>query len=366
MKNFKSLLIALLLVLTVMVTAKSVQADNEKNESIKIMFTGDILMHDSMMESVEYEDGYKFEELFKYIKDEFKGNDINISNIESTIRLDRPVAGYPCFNAPIEILSTLKKMGVDYLINSHNHILDTGYDGMISTLNHMKEAGLKSLGVSEPDEERRIIYEKGKIKVGISAFTYGVNGRTDYGNYINYLTEENVKKELNRLDKFGCNYKIIYLHIGTEYVREVESYQKKLIDKIMKYGADAVICSHVHVARKSEVKYHGNKVKYINYGMGNFISNQNDTYTDIGSMTKLEIGFMNGQPYLKKGESIPIYRLRYGEKDRIYRTVRISNVSKFKNFIGDEEYKIIQDEYQRIKLTYVYKKDTTKKIQAYK
>ncbi|WBW96830.1 CapA family protein [Oceanirhabdus sp. W0125-5] len=354
-RNIYVLIVALSLI-NIFYNSKVVQAiNNEINQSIividkklqqeeelSIMFTGDILMHDSMMESVKENGEYKFDDLFKEIKGEFEGNDINISNIESGINEERPVSGYPCFNAPKGILDTMKNLKVKVLINSHNHILDTGYQGLTNTLKKLEESGIKTLGAGYPENKKSIVLNKGKIKAGVMAYTYGVNGGNKYKDYINYIDKENIKKEIKHLKGVGCNYLIVYLHIGTEYKLEIETYQKELIDFIINQGVDAVVCSHPHVPRKSEIIKIDNKAVYVNYGMGNFISNQNYKYTDIGTISKIKIGYSEGKTFLKSASSIPVYRLRYEEEKKIYRAILVRDLDKFKEHIYTEDIKIIK------------------------
>ncbi len=360
------LLIAILIFVNIFYTSKVVQASIEEinqnimeinkqvqeDESVSIMFTGDILMHSSMVESVRENDKYNFDDLFKEIKGEFENNDINITNIESSVNEERPISGYPSFNAPKSIIETLKKLKVTAVINSHNHILDTGFQGLTNTLKNLEESGIKSLGVGFPQNKKSIVFEKGKIKVGIMAYTYGVNGVNNYKDYINYIDKEKISEEIKYLKGIGCNYLIVYLHIGTEYQLEIDLYQKNLIDFIINEGGDAIICSHAHVPRKSEIIQTNNKVVYVNYGMGNFISNQNDKYTDIGTITKINIGYNEGKTFLKSASSIPVYRLRYGDKKKIYREILIKDLDEFKHFIYPKEIEIIKKMANEIALQY--------------
>jgi hypothetical protein len=69
--------------------------------------------------------------------------------------------------------------------------------------------------------------------------------------------------------------------------------------------------------------------------MGNFISNQNDKYTDMGSMVSMTIEKNAYSTSIKTAEVIPVYRLRYIDNGKtIYKTVPEYEISKFKNILS--------------------------------
>jgi len=178
---------------------------------------------------------------------------------------------------------------------------------------------------------------------------------------INYIDENKIKKDISSI-RPKCDFLIVYLHIGTEYVRSVEGFQGSLVKNVAKMGADAILCSHPHVARKTEMLYEGGKAVLVNYSMGNFISNQNDKYTDIGTMESITIEKKGDVTKLKTAETIPVYRLRYsGNGKTIYKTVPCSNINKFKNIVTQGTIAYINQVSQELAFKYA-----APKVQLYK
>lgn len=332
---------------------EKVIAYKESKNNMSIVFSGDMLMHTKLVDSIKISNQYRFERLFKDIEKEFDDIDFHIANVETTINHSKGVSGYPAFNSPEEILEALKDIKVNALIGSHNHILDTGFDGMKSTLKALEESGISKIGVGMPNEDKSLSLEKDKIKAGILAYTYGTNLGQAHGDYINYIDKEKIKKDIDALKSNEHNFIIVYLHMGTEYVRDVEKDQQELIDYIVDLGADAIICSHAHVPRKSEIINKNGKDVYVNYGMGNFISNQNDPYTNIGTISKLIIKEDNGAVYLDSAESIPVYRLRYGEEENmVYKAILVENLGLYDDVVGENEIEFIKKVAQDLNLEY--------------
>lgn len=326
----------------------------EKPSHTSITFTGDILMHMPMVSSVNKDNRYDFDNLFTEVKDKMTSTDFVVADMETTINPKCNLSGYPAFNSPVTILDTLKKLKVNALINAHNHILDTGLDGVKSTLKYDKEYGIQSIGAGLPEDNKYAIFEKDNIKIGVLGYTYSTNFGNKDDEYINYIDKDKIKKDMDLLknDK-KCDFIIVYYHIGTEYVRNIEKDQQDIVNYTANLGADAILCSHPHVPKKSEIIKANGKDVYVNYAMGNFISNQNDKYTDMGTLVQLNIEKKDNKAYLSSGQSYPIYRLRYNNNNKtIYKTVPIENIDKYNNILSKEAISYIKDTAKEIEFTY--------------
>ncbi|MDP4092342.1 MAG: CapA family protein [Bacillota bacterium] len=326
----------------------------ENNQKVVFTFTGDILMHTSLVNSFGKNGSYDFSPMFTDISDELDSTDFLVTNIESTVNPKRQISGYPAFNCPVDIFATLKNHKVNALIQAHNHILDTGLDGVISTVSLTEKNGIKNIGAGTPGSIKYAIFEKHGVKAGILGYTYSTNVGNLYGDYINYIDRLKIKKDMDTLkNKEACNYLIVYLHIGTEYVRTVEPEQQDIVDYITGLGADAVICSHPHVAKKSEILNKNNKQVFIDYSMGNLISDQVYNYTDIGSIVKLGLLRSEKGVLLDSAETIPVYRLKYSSSGRmVFKAVPVKSIDKYSTVISKDKMSYIKKTAGEIQLSY--------------
>ncbi|NLZ49084.1 MAG: CapA family protein [Clostridiales bacterium] len=302
---------------------------------LSIIAAGDILFHMPQVRSAQENGTYNFKPMFSEVKPYIESNDIAIANFETTVNPKKKYSGYPCFNTPEQSLEALKDTGFDVLLNDHNHSLDTGLEGLVSTNNYIKKYGFELLGSGEPNEDKFVILEKNGIKVAMLSYTYGTNMGIQYEDRINYIDEDKIKTDITYV-KPKCDYLIVFLHIGTEYVRKVENFQQKLVNYVADLGAYAILCSHPHVARKTEMLKVGEREVLVNYSLGNFISNQNDKYTDIGSMQLIKLEKANNITRLKSTETMPVYRLRYKDNGKtIYKVVPSKDMEKFSAIVGE-------------------------------
>ena len=175
----------------------------KKNPNVKtarVVANGDILCHDALYYTAKKGDGsYDFNQFFEYVKPWIEEADLAIGDFEGTISDKHPLAGYPLFNAPIEIADTIKDLGYDVVDLAHNHILDSGLYGVEYTAKAFKDRGLDVVGIhvdKKRSEDRVLIKEVNGIKIAILAYSYGYNGmdanltREERNNYLADLDEE--------------------------------------------------------------------------------------------------------------------------------------------------------------------------------
>ena len=249
----------------------------------RIMAHGDLLYHDLLYMSAKQEEGsYNFSENFTYVKPWIEQADLAIADFEGTISPDFPLAGYPLFNAPAEVVSAIKDTGYDMVDLAHNHILDSQLSGLISTSKAFTDAEIGTVGVY-PEGNRGTaplqIRKVNGIKVAILAYAYGFNGMEgnlsaeEQASYLSDFNLEKMQAEIEQAEK-EADITIVMPQTGVEYQLEPTEEQQTLYRQMVDWGADLVFGGHPHVAEPSEIVEKDGQRKLIIYSMGNFISNQ--------------------------------------------------------------------------------------------
>ena len=285
-------------------------AGSEQETSARIMANGDLLYHDIVYISAKKADGtYDFHENFEYVKPWLKQADLVIGDFEGTVNKDHYLAGYPLFNAPVEVMDAIKDAGYQVLDLAHNHILDSQIEGVVSTADAIEKAGMTPVGVytHEPrDKAPIVIKEVNGIKVAILAYSYGFNGieqnisKEDYNRYLSDLDEDKMKAEIERAEK-EADITVIMPQMGVEYQIEPTEEQKKLYHKMIDWGADIIFGGHPHVVEPAETVEKDGDKKLIIYSMGNFISNQRiETMQDVETAKWTERGVLMDVTIKKK------------------------------------------------------------------
>lgn len=298
-------------------TAKEAKKKSKENE-LDLVMAGDVLLHLRLAYwSENGKGGYDFNPIFKLIKPIIKKADLAIVNQETILGgKELGVSGYPIFNGPYELGDAIANAGFDVVLQSNNHSLDRGKQGIYNCLNFWKKyPKIKTVGIntSEAQKKKLCIYKKNGIKVAILNYTYGTNGiplPKDMPYAVNYLVKDEVINDIKRAEK-EADFTIVCPHWGTEYYRGITDYQKTWSKIFVENGVDLVLGAHPHVIEPIKYvtdKKTGHKM-LVYYSLGNFV---NSTMSDgrvgdryVGGIAKVK---------LKRGADNKVRIVKYGVK----------------------------------------------------
>lgn len=323
-------------------------AENKKGnegDTIKISSLGNIIFHDKQLQGGKTESGYDFSESFKYVKEKVKDADLGIAVLETTLQGNGNYTGFPVFNSPDEVLTSLKDIGINMINYGTNHIWDGGIDALTRTMEVTKEQGIDITGVRESiNEPRYEIKEINGQKIGMISYVFEtgiVNGQST----INSIPiSESSKGLLNtfsydKLDEFyadlqenmdsmkssGANFVMVGIHWGEEYINKPNNFQIQMAKKLNEMGVDIVLGNHPHVIQPYEIMNNGEgKKTFVIYGQGNNLSNQcaeeldGDARTEDGYIVNFELGVDNKKLGIKKYEVVPLWMYRELRNDGLY------------------------------------------------
>ncbi|MDR1068793.1 MAG: CapA family protein [Clostridiales Family XIII bacterium] len=312
---------------------------------------GDVMMHTPQIKNMYGADGaIDLSLYFEYIKEDVAAADLALCNIETTFGGTLKGGGPALiFSGPDELASAIAGAGFDVGITANNHMLDSGYDGLLRTIKTIKGAGLQVAGSREsPDEPNYLITEVKGIKVAVVAWTYESgkagddNNRLLNGNPIpaqakplmnSYVAgsgdEADISRSVEAARADGAQIVICYFHWGNEYQREPHPSQRQTAQIAADAGADIIFASHPHVLQTMETIGGPNgKQVPVYWSMGNYISNQrqetlNNHYTEQGIIAKIGVDFNTGTNAATNFTMsyMPLWVDRYNSGNRVIYTV---------------------------------------------
>jgi poly-gamma-glutamate synthesis protein (capsule biosynthesis protein) len=267
--------------------------------SATICFVGDLMCHSTQFNYAKVNaDSFDFTDVYSEVKKYLSEPDLTIGNLETVIAgKETRYSGYPYFNAPDDFVFALKDAGFDLLITANNHALDQGWDGVKKTVEVINEYKIHRTGtfISQEDRDSIRIFDVNSIKIAVLAYSENTNGLPipkgkDF--VISLIDEELIKNDIIKAREKNVDIVVVHLHYGLEYIREPNDYQKEVVQKVIKLGADIIIGGHPHVIQPFDY-YKTNNTKldpgFIAYSMGNFISNQRWRYSDAGVILNIQI-----------------------------------------------------------------------------
>jgi len=341
-------------------------ADSEQNsmtgrtETITLTAAGDCLMHGPEIRSGLQEDGsYRFDTFFADVAGLIREGDYSSTDLEAALAgPESGYTGYPMFNSPDEIANTFKQAGFDLVVTANNHSLDRGYSGGIRTLKVLRQAGLQTLGTYRNRSEANtfLIKDIRGVKVGYLAYTYSTNGipvPAEHGEYVNLLEKDKILADIKAL-RPQVDVLILILHWGVEYQPRPGQDQIFMAREFIEAGADAILGSHPHVVQTMEVVRVKGKPKFVIYGMGNFISNQQGLERNCGIVLKLRFkkDFDQKQTRLVEVSYTPTFSHPYNDHGRVhYRVIPIEKtINKIQKgtdlFMNSDDLPVLQEALQ--------------------
>ena len=276
----------------------------KKPKTLTLTVVGDIMAHRPLVQSGYNPQTrqYNFSQVFTPVGQYLVG-DIVLGNLETPIAGDeKGFLGYPMFNAPLAYLQALRSSGFTHLNVANNHSLDQRFTGLQKTVKNISEYGMTPLGFRESPEQYQIesVTTDTGMRVGMFAGSYGFNGfqlPTDQQyTVMNYSEHELLETETeinNRKNEFDVL--VAYLHIGDEYQRTANTLQKSIAQRLCDDGVRIIIMSHPHVLQPLEyLSGTTGQSCLVAYSMGNFISNQQQPYTDLGGILQVSVDEHDG------------------------------------------------------------------------
>ena len=264
-------------------------------EEAEVLFVGDAMQHGPQINAARRAGGtYDYSECFAAIKPYIESADYAVVNFEATLG-GSPYSGYPQFSAPEQYATALTDAGFDFFLLANNHILDRRDKGLHRTITTLDSMRIPHAGIYHDKAQRdtvvpAIVDVKG-MKMAILNYTYGTNGISVQGPaVVDYIKRDKIAADIKAARDAGADLIAACMHWGVEYQLSPNREQTDLANYLVDQGVDLVIGSHPHVVQPMEMRTRADGSKaLVVYSLGNFISNQNDTNSRGGAMTRVKL-----------------------------------------------------------------------------
>lgn len=147
---------------------------------------------------------------------------------------------------------------------ANNHVMQHGADAYHAMCQYFESQHIAYAG---SDDKRTYQFVHQGKNIGIMVFCMRPENFSKSPVYWYMPEYTEVKRELQGLAK--CDYKIVYVHWGNEFINYPYIDQKQFAHFLIDEGADLIVGMHPHVLQGFEHYKHG----YIFYSLGNFVFN---------------------------------------------------------------------------------------------
>jgi hypothetical protein len=315
-----------------------------KNESFSLAFVGDVIAHERLRQREDKtHEGYQvvWSEVQKYLD----RADLRYANLEGPVAPNLGgVSGFPRFNYPEKLITSLKAGRFDVVSVANNHALDRYAKGVRQTIANLNKYKLSYTGTITDQKAletgKETWWHLSKVNgkyVAWLACTEMTNGNHDKENQVLYCFKdiEKVKQAIQELKKMKDVAAIVLLpHWGEEEEYEIDGYRKRWAHIMLNLGASAIVGSHPHVVQKIESYVTEDKrPTVIAYSLGNFVSNQHWSWTKTSMLLYLKFKSQEAYPdqfVVTEAKYIPLWMTRAIDKDGTskFRVLPIFNLKK--------------------------------------
>ncbi|WP_207204867.1 CapA family protein [Clostridium minihomine] len=282
--------------------------DFEITNKVTLSSAGDLLAVDVLTpENTPY--------LFDAIKDFYSDADLVCANLESTVDKYSPVGRTQVKGQPAK-MNTSEEMfwkfrneaGINYFSTANNHAMDWGEQGVLATLNVLKQSGAYYSGTNENQQQQDdvLIVDKNGIKIAMLSYTFDINGNQLPPNK-SYLVNEvrfndqfcnidMVKRHVAKAKEKGADIILAFCHWGWEFEMYPHNNIVEVAREMLQSGVDAILGNHPHVSQPME-RYDSRPDSYpprpealVVYAYGDFVSFHPDSRNSkIAYLTKFDI-----------------------------------------------------------------------------
>ena len=163
---------------------------------------------------------------------------------------------------------------------ANNHVMQFGDEAYREMEAYFCRKGIKYAGSLK---HRSVVFEHQGKRVGFMAFSQRPDTFSESPLYWHLPEYIELEEELNRLH--DCDYRIVFVHWGYEFINYPNIDQKNLGRWLVDVGADLVVGTHPHVAQGYEVY----KSKHIFYSLGNAVFDMPWLPTKYGLMVTVDL-----------------------------------------------------------------------------
>lgn len=323
--------------------SEDMNLDRERPENyteMRLAVAGDIVVHIGLNNEAQTDESYDYTPIMEDARGYLEDADFALATIETTFLGGPDYTGYPTFKSPDALAANLKALGIDMVNTASNHCMDTSFDGLKRTLDVLEEAGLKHAGTYRDAAARAensgiTLVEVNDIKIAFLAYTYSTNGIPITGSehsvnllYNDYMTDlididyDGMAADMEAARELDADIIAVITHWGVEYQQTPSTDQYAIADFLFAEGADLILGGHPHSPQPLEVREvvdnEGNrKLGFIAYSLGNFVSCQEDQYTNLTAI--LNIGLVKdldtGETYVSEIEYAPMFMVNSQKYD---------------------------------------------------
>ena len=338
---------------------------DSENTVIHLAAAGDLNITEAVVNAGGSD--YDYEKAFLDVAPLLANADITVLNFEGSLY------GAPYGedrSAPQSMAQALKNAGVDLVQLANSYSIYKGMDGLRSTIDGIRSAGMEPLGVFESTAEAKkakgyTIRSVQGVRIAFVAFTKGMDGMalppgndgcvnllyTDYASDYQKINTDGIQKVLSAVKKEKPDITVAMLHWGSEFNDTISSSQNEICALLQENGVNAIIGTHSHYVQ--QMTFDEASGNFVAYSLGDFFGDASRSGSEYSVVLDLEITKNNktGKAKITGFSYTPIFTV--AQKDTPLRVLRIQEAMSayqagYIERVSEDTYKAMEYALERI------------------
>ncbi|MEG0327212.1 MAG: CapA family protein [Erysipelothrix sp.] len=269
------------------------------DEHINLSFAGDVMLS-RYVTSTFKKQGVKY--FFDDVDEIMRDSDWFMVNLENSV-IKTQGSIYTTDKNKIQLtisedeMNELASSEIDMYGLANNHIGDSGYKGVIDTLEIFENNQIKSVGLYESSDDESNLYrieEFDGVRVAFVAVTDVLEVSSfrpiiqdNAVGVINTRVQKRLFEDVMESATQNSDLVIVSVHWGDEYSNTVSKRQEELTEIMVENGANLIVGHHPHVLQPVTIH---NGVLVIN-SLGNFVFDQVQGITQLSTIATVNVSY---------------------------------------------------------------------------
>ena len=272
------------------------QADSSEGEgrnTLRLVATGDMIAHDSVIANAETNGGYDFYSLMQNMQPYFAQADVSFCNEATPAGGEQfGISGYPIFNAPLEWHDGMEQVGCSVINLGTNHTYDKGeplVDAMVADWQGRDVLATAGAHQSQAEREQISYFELDGVSFAFLSYSTYSNQLVPNDYSLVQYDEQTATREIRQAAD-SADIVLVSMRWGDEYAEEPNARDSTIARTIAEAGADYVFGHGPHVLQPVErINTDDGRETVVWYSLGNFLNTQIPAETLVGGFAVMDI-----------------------------------------------------------------------------
>lgn len=254
------------------------RVEDTELERLRIIATGDMIAHDSVIANAATNGGYDFYSLMENMQPFFAAADVRFCNQATPAGGEAfGISGFPIFNAPLQWHDGMEQLGCNVISLGTNHTFDKGQplvDAMVADWQDREVLATAGAHRNQAEREQISYFDVGDVTFAFLSYSTYSNEPVP-NNYSMVPYDEAIAASEVAEARDNADIVLVSMRWGVEYATSESTEQREIANSLAEAGADFVFGHGPHTLQPVErITSSDERETIVWFSLGNFLNTQ--------------------------------------------------------------------------------------------